>query len=243
MRHGAILEILRELIGPAIRFDTSKLNMKSPGYGAAVEWHQDWAFYPHTNSDLCAVGVMMDDCGIENGPLLCIPGSHRGPRPRPPRRRRLLRRDRSRRKRARLLAGRTMHRQGWQHLDSPRAHHSRLGGEHVGEAAAAPALSIRGGRRLAPRRHASAQGLGRMAGADRLRSVRSRCAAGDGGAGAAAAAPREVRGLDLRDAAGARTQLFRSAGARVPDRGPLIRASRGTAGGRRALSSRSDGDA
>jgi ectoine hydroxylase-related dioxygenase (phytanoyl-CoA dioxygenase family) len=79
MRHKAILEILQQLIGPAIRFDTSKLNMKSPGYGAAVEWHQDWAFYPHTNSDLCAVGVMMDDCEMENGPLLCIPGSHEGP--------------------------------------------------------------------------------------------------------------------------------------------------------------------
>ena len=44
-----------------------------------MEWHQDWAFYPHTNDDLCAVGVMMDDCAIENGPLLCVPGSHKGP--------------------------------------------------------------------------------------------------------------------------------------------------------------------
>jgi ectoine hydroxylase-related dioxygenase (phytanoyl-CoA dioxygenase family) len=79
MRHERILAILRRLIGPAIRYDASKLNMKSPGYGAAVEWHQDWAFYPHTNDDLCAVGVMMDDCGLENGPLLCLPGSHTGP--------------------------------------------------------------------------------------------------------------------------------------------------------------------
>ena len=79
MRHEGLLRILQQLIGPAIRYDTSKLNMKSPGYGAAVEWHQDWAFYPHTNSDLCAVGVMMDDCEMENGPLLCIPGSHKGP--------------------------------------------------------------------------------------------------------------------------------------------------------------------
>jgi ectoine hydroxylase-related dioxygenase (phytanoyl-CoA dioxygenase family) len=79
MRHERILAILQQLIGPAIRYDTSKLNMKEPGGGAAVEWHQDWAFYPHTNSDLCAVGVMMDDCGLENGPLLCLPGSHRGP--------------------------------------------------------------------------------------------------------------------------------------------------------------------
>ena len=79
MRHPNILAVLQQLVSPAIRFDTSKLNMKSPGYGAAVEWHQDWAFYPHTNDDLCAVGVMMDDCEIENGPLLCIPGSHKGP--------------------------------------------------------------------------------------------------------------------------------------------------------------------
>jgi len=79
VRHPGILAVLRVLVAPAIRFDTSKLNMKSAGFGSAVEWHQDWAFYPHTNDDLCAVGVMMDDCAPENGPLLCIPGSHRGP--------------------------------------------------------------------------------------------------------------------------------------------------------------------
>jgi phytanoyl-CoA hydroxylase len=79
MRHPKILAILQQLVHPSIRFDTSKLNMKAAGYGAAVEWHQDWAFYPHTNDDLAAVGVMMDDCTLENGPLLCVPGSHKGP--------------------------------------------------------------------------------------------------------------------------------------------------------------------
>ena len=78
-RHPRILAVLQELWGPDIRFDTAKLNMKSAGYGAAVEWHQDWAFYPHTNDDLAAVGVMMDDMELENGPLLIIPGSHKGP--------------------------------------------------------------------------------------------------------------------------------------------------------------------
>ena len=71
--------ILASLLGPDVLLQTSKLNTKAPGGGAAVEWHQDWAFYPHTNDDLCAVGVMMDDCAIENGPLLCIPGTHKGP--------------------------------------------------------------------------------------------------------------------------------------------------------------------
>jgi ectoine hydroxylase-related dioxygenase (phytanoyl-CoA dioxygenase family) len=53
--------------------------MKSAGYGAAVEWHQDWAFYPHTNDDVLATGIYLDDCGMENGPLLVVPESHRGP--------------------------------------------------------------------------------------------------------------------------------------------------------------------
>jgi hypothetical protein len=79
MRNASILAILQQLVSPAIRFDASKLNLKAAGYGAAVEWHQDWAFYPHTNDDLCAVGVMMDDMELENGPLLLLPGSHRGP--------------------------------------------------------------------------------------------------------------------------------------------------------------------
>ena len=77
--HPRILAALADLWGPDIRFDTAKLNLKSAGYGAAVEWHQDWAFYPHTNDDLAAVGVMMDDMELANGPLLIVPGSHRGP--------------------------------------------------------------------------------------------------------------------------------------------------------------------
>jgi phytanoyl-CoA hydroxylase len=79
LTHPRIVATLRDLWGPDIRFDTAKLNMKSAGFGAAVEWHQDWAFYPHTNDDLAAVGVMMDDMELANGPLLVIPGSHRGP--------------------------------------------------------------------------------------------------------------------------------------------------------------------
>ena len=79
MRHPKILAALQDLWGPDVRFDTAKLNMKSAGFGAPVEWHQDWAFYPHTNDDLAAVGVMFDDMEMQNGPLMIIPHSHRGP--------------------------------------------------------------------------------------------------------------------------------------------------------------------
>jgi len=73
-----VVAILKELWG-SVRFDTGKLNMKSAGFGAPVEWHQDWAFYPHTNDDLAAVGIMLDDVDMENGPMLVVPGSHKGP--------------------------------------------------------------------------------------------------------------------------------------------------------------------
>jgi ectoine hydroxylase-related dioxygenase (phytanoyl-CoA dioxygenase family) len=52
--------------------------MKASELGSPVEWHQDWAFYPHTNDDLLAVGVAIDDMTRENGCLLAIPGSHKG---------------------------------------------------------------------------------------------------------------------------------------------------------------------
>ncbi len=74
-----ILAPARDLIGPDIRLHTTKLNMKSANYGAEIAWHQDFAFYPHTNDDVLAIGVIIDDISHENGPLIVFPGSHKGP--------------------------------------------------------------------------------------------------------------------------------------------------------------------
>ncbi len=79
MRSDPILGPVRDLVGPDVRLHTAKLNMKTAGYGAPVQWHQDFAFYPHTNDDVLAVGIVFDDMLEENGPLQVIPGSHRGP--------------------------------------------------------------------------------------------------------------------------------------------------------------------
>jgi phytanoyl-CoA hydroxylase len=80
MRSPRLLAVLSALLGPSgVRLHGSKLNLKAPEYGSPVEWHQDWAFYPHTNDDLLAVGVLLDDATSENGPMLVLPGSHRGP--------------------------------------------------------------------------------------------------------------------------------------------------------------------
>lgn len=77
MRSDAVLAPVRDLIGPDLRLHTSKLNMKSAGYGSAVEWHQDWAFYPHTNDHILAVGIVLNDVGPDNGPMMVFPGTHK----------------------------------------------------------------------------------------------------------------------------------------------------------------------
>ena len=79
MRDKRLVDIVADLLGPLVRFDHGKLNFKPADGRAKIEWHQDWAFYPHTNDDLLAIGVMIEDCTDENGPLMVVPGSHRGP--------------------------------------------------------------------------------------------------------------------------------------------------------------------
>ncbi len=77
--NARMLDVVAQLVGPEIRLHGNKLNMKSAEFGSPVEWHQDFAFYPHTNDDLLAVGIALDDCLEENGCMLMVPGSHRGP--------------------------------------------------------------------------------------------------------------------------------------------------------------------
>jgi ectoine hydroxylase-related dioxygenase (phytanoyl-CoA dioxygenase family) len=79
IRSDTILALLKPLLGESVRMQTSKLNLKSAGYGAAVEWHQDWAFYPYTNDDVLAMGVMLDDFTPDNGPMMVVPRTHTGP--------------------------------------------------------------------------------------------------------------------------------------------------------------------
>jgi len=74
-----IADIVAALIGPDVKFHHSKLNLKGSHGGAPVDWHQDAAFYPHSNDDVLAVGLLLDDADAENGAMAVLPGSHFGP--------------------------------------------------------------------------------------------------------------------------------------------------------------------
>ena len=71
-------DIIVDLVGPDLKFHHSKLNFKWARGGEEVKWHQDIQFWPHTNYSPLTVGTYMYDCGLEQGPLMVLPGSHEG---------------------------------------------------------------------------------------------------------------------------------------------------------------------
>ena len=78
LKDKKIIHILQKLLKGTVRFHHSKLNFKPPSQkGGIIDWHQDWAFYPHTNDDLITVGIYLEDCFEINGPLKVIPRSHK----------------------------------------------------------------------------------------------------------------------------------------------------------------------
>ncbi len=76
---SVLADIAADLVGPDVKFHSSKLNYKWPGSGEIVKWHQDIPAWPHTNHALVTLGVYLDDTPAERGPLSCLPGTHTGP--------------------------------------------------------------------------------------------------------------------------------------------------------------------
>lgn len=77
-KDSRIVGVVRALLGDNLQLQHSKLTTKPPVQGrGACPWHQDFGFFPHTNTDLVAVGVLLDDATEDNGCLSVIPGSHK----------------------------------------------------------------------------------------------------------------------------------------------------------------------
>lgn len=74
-----LADIAADLVGPDVKFHSSKLNYKWPGSGEIVKWHQDIPAWPHTNYSPVTLGVYLDDTPAEMGPLTCVDGTQNGP--------------------------------------------------------------------------------------------------------------------------------------------------------------------
>lgn len=75
---GPGAELAVALLGGPARFHHSKLNFKWADGGAAVEWHQDIQYWPHSDFTPLTIGVYLDDVDDAMGPMGIVPGSHRG---------------------------------------------------------------------------------------------------------------------------------------------------------------------
>jgi hypothetical protein len=75
----AVVDLVADVLGPDVRFHSSKLNFKWSEGGDAVRWHQDIPAWPHTSFSVLTFGVYLDDASSEQGPLTALPGTHRGP--------------------------------------------------------------------------------------------------------------------------------------------------------------------
>ena len=73
-----MVDIVADVVGPDVKFHSSKLNFKWPGGQEEVKWHQDIPAWPHTNYSPVTVGIYLEDVSADEGPLTMIPGSHEG---------------------------------------------------------------------------------------------------------------------------------------------------------------------
>jgi ectoine hydroxylase-related dioxygenase (phytanoyl-CoA dioxygenase family) len=76
---SGIVDMVADLIGPDVKFHHCKINLKLPGTNTDVGYHQDFAYTPHTNDDIVTALLFIDEVTGDNGALMVVPGSHRGP--------------------------------------------------------------------------------------------------------------------------------------------------------------------
>jgi len=73
-----ICNMTRKLLDSSIEVQHAKFAAKPKKNKiiGGIKWHQDFPFFPHTNFDLIACSIHLDDEEIESGPLKVIPKSH-----------------------------------------------------------------------------------------------------------------------------------------------------------------------
>jgi ectoine hydroxylase len=68
-----------DVVGPDVKFHHAKLNVKSGKGTQGFGWHQDIPAWPHTDFSPVTIGIYIDGCTQDQGPLTVAEGSHQGP--------------------------------------------------------------------------------------------------------------------------------------------------------------------
>jgi ectoine hydroxylase-related dioxygenase (phytanoyl-CoA dioxygenase family) len=76
---SSVADAAADVCGPDVKFYHSKLNFKWARGGQDFKWHHDINAWPHTNYSPVTMGLYLEDCELEQGPLIVIKGSHDRP--------------------------------------------------------------------------------------------------------------------------------------------------------------------
>lgn len=79
MRDAVMTDLVSDVVGPDVKFHHAKLNIKSGQSKRGFDWHQDIPAWPHTDYSPVTVGVYINGCRPDQGPLSFLPGTHTGP--------------------------------------------------------------------------------------------------------------------------------------------------------------------
>lgn len=67
-----------DVVGPDVKFHHAKLNFKSGRGSRGFKWHQDIPAWPHTDYSPVTIGVYIEGCDPDQGPLSMVRGSNHG---------------------------------------------------------------------------------------------------------------------------------------------------------------------
>ena len=67
-----------DVVGPNVKFHHAKLNFKSGRGSRGFKWHQDIPAWPHTDYSPVTIGVYIEGCSSDQGPLAMVRGSNHG---------------------------------------------------------------------------------------------------------------------------------------------------------------------
>ena len=76
-QHPVLMEVVTALIGPNVRLQNDKLNMKAAEYGAPVEWHQDWPSTRTRTTTSSRRASCLTTASRSTGRCWSVPGSHK----------------------------------------------------------------------------------------------------------------------------------------------------------------------
>ena len=73
-----LTDLAADLVGPDVRYREAYINFKCARSAMTVHWHQDFAFFPHTNRSVITTITYTEDVTPDMGPLMVVPESHSG---------------------------------------------------------------------------------------------------------------------------------------------------------------------